>query len=480
MLADSRPETVVAAVRHGSTSGILHDGLADDAACLALLEAIAKSRVIAGAEGVIRGFATAVFDELRGSEPGALRVTRSSAEQSNTSIIYGGRLILKVFRRLEEGPNPDYEIGRYLTDQGTFDRIPRLAGAMEYSLQGAGASTLAMLQELIANQGDGWKSTLEELGRFYEQASMFRGSPEDLSADGRPLLELAEAEVPASVRDKIGIYLDSAATLGRRTGEMHLALAAETTDPAFAPEPFASADRERLLAGMREHAVHVFETLKASLPALTDNVVDRAALALSQRHRLIARFKDLERSDLQSVCIRIHGDYHLGQVLSVKNDFVLLDFEGEPARPLPERRAKQQAMKDVAGMLRSFSYAAYAGLLNYTDRRADEYDHLLPWATFWEKWTSAAFLRAYRETTAGAAFLPRDSAAVPATPGRIPAGQGSLRTELRIEQPSILGPHTAAGDPGVHRLLVRRASTDGGTVRWALLPRVRPGAPRSG
>jgi maltose alpha-D-glucosyltransferase/alpha-amylase len=409
VLTHAHPDAVVAAVRHSSGDGVLHDGLADDAACQALLELIGKGREIAGREGVIRAFPTAVFDELRGLAPDALKVGRSSAEQSNTSIMYGGRLTLKVFRRLEEGPNPDYEIGRYLTHQATFDRVPRLAGAMEYSCQGAGTSTLAMLQELVANQGDGWKSTLEELGRYYEQASLFRASPEDLSADGKSLLELAESETPASVRDKIGIYLDSAATLGRRTGEMHLALGAETGDPAFAPEPFTSSDLEELLAAMREHATRVFETLKASLPSLADNVVDRAALALSQRRRLIGRFRDLERADLQSVCIRIHGDYHLGQVLSVKNDFLLLGFEGDTARPLQERRAKQQALKDVASMLRSFSYAAYAGLLNYTDRRAEEYDQLLPWAIFWEKWTSVAFLRAYRETTPDAAFLPKDS-----------------------------------------------------------------------
>ena len=408
-LAHARPEVVVAAVRHSSGEGILHDALAGDAACVALLEAIGSSREIAGREGVVRGFPTGAFDELAGPEPGALKVARSSAEQSNTSIIYGGRLILKVFRRLEEGPNPDYEIGRYLAGQAAFDRVPRLAGGIERSSRGADSSTLAMLQEMIPNQGDGWKSTLEELGRYYERASLFRAVQEDLPADGAPLLELAEAEIPPDVRDTIGIYLDTAATLGRRTGEMHMALGAPSDDPAFAPEPFTPADRQKLLTAMRHHAAGVFETLKASLPSLPDNVVDRAALALSQRRRLIARFEDLERADLQNTCIRVHGDYHLGQVLSVNNDFVLLDFEGEPARSLEERRTKQQAMKDVAGMLRSFSYAAFAGLLNYTARRADEYERLLPWASFWEQWTAVAFLRAYRETTAGAAFLPADS-----------------------------------------------------------------------
>lgn len=408
-LAQAHPGAVVAALRHGSGVGVLYDGMTDDAACQALLESIANRREFACGEGVIRSFPTTVFDETRGSAQGPLKVARSSADKSNTSILYGGRLILKLFRRLEEGPNPYFETCRYLTEETTYDRIPRLAGGMEYAERaGAGASTLAVLQEWVANQGDGWKSTLEELGRYYEQASLVREEPEDLSTDGRSLVELADMEIPASARDRIGIYLDAAATLGRRTGEMHLALAAQTADPAFAPAPFAPSDAEKFLAALREHAARVFETLKASLPALADDVVDRAALVLSQRRRLIDRFRDLGQTDLKFVCIRLHGDYHLGQVLWVNNDFVLLGFEGESARPLEERRAKQPALKDVASMLRSFSYAVYAGLLNYTSRRAEEYDRLLPWAAFWEKWVSVAFLRAYLETTRGAAFLPGD------------------------------------------------------------------------
>ena len=405
-LAKAHPDAVVCAVRNGSGAGILHDGLADDSVCQALLEAIATGREFAGRLGVIRAFPAAAFEQVRGAASGPLKVTRSSAEQSNTSVLYGGRLILKLFRRLEEGPNPDFEIGRHLTERAGYERVPRLAGGIEYTRAGAGTFTLAMLQELIANQGDGWKSTLEELARYYEQVSLLRTSPEVLP-DGS-LVELASAEIPTAARERIGIYLDSAAMLGKRTGELHLAMALDSTNPAFAPEPFTAADLGQFLAGLRDHAAQVFATLKASLPALADDVVDRAAMVLARRRHLMDRFRDLERSGLEAARIRIHGDYHLGQVLWVEHDFVLLDFEGEPARPLRERRAKQPALKDVAGMLRSFSYAVYAGLLNYTTRRAEEYDRLLPWATFWEKWTSVAFLRAYQEATRGASFLPVD------------------------------------------------------------------------
>ncbi len=378
-LAQARPEVVVATVRHHSGTGVLHDALADDAACQALLESIEKRREFACREGVVRAFPTAAFEEARGPAEGPAE---------------GGA----QFRRAEQHLHPLWRPpdpqavpaagGR--SQPGFRDRplphrkgrvrprsAPRRRNRVRARRRAACPRSPWCRNWWPTRETDG-SPRLEDLGRYYEQAALFRASPEDLSADGRPLAELAEEEIPESARDKIGIYLDSAATLGRRTGEMHLALGAETTDPAFAPEPFTSGDLEKLLAALREHAARVFELLKASLPSLSDDIVDRAALALSQRRRLIDRFNSLERADLKAARIRIHGDYHLGQVLWVKNDFVLLDFEGEPARSLEERRAKQPALKDVAGMLRSFSYAAHAGLLNFTARRATSMTNCSP------------------------------------------------------------------------------------------------------
>ena len=190
---------------------------------------------------------------------------------------------------------------------------------------------------------------------------------------------------------------------------MHMALAVPTDNSAFQPEPLTTEDVRALTLALRDHAGSVFNALKASLSGLPDDVVDRAALTLGQRRRILDRFRGLEQIDPGMVRIRIHGDYHLGQVLWVKNDFVILDFEGEPARPLAERRQKQPALKDVAGMLRSFSYAAFASLLSFTTRHPEEYGSLERWAAFWEKWISAAFLRAYRQTAADAPFLPARS-----------------------------------------------------------------------
>jgi maltose alpha-D-glucosyltransferase/alpha-amylase len=345
---------------------------------------------------------------LRGTADAPLPPEPSSKEQSNTSLIYGDRLILKLFRRQQPGPNPESEIGRYLTEKAGFDGVPPFAGTIEYDGPG-GRSTLAVLQGLVANEGDGWTLTLEEMERFYENCARIP-VPEDI-AGNEPGDLIALSEQPASqhARDYVGIALDATARLGRRTAALHLALAMRSEDPAFAPEPLTSDDMQALLADLRESAAKVFDVLRDSVARLPDEMLDVAGLALGRRKQILDSFRNIRWRNLQGQRVRVHGDYHLGQVLRVRTDYVILDFEGEPARSLEERRAKQSPLKDVAGMLRSLAYAAYAGLINYTARRPEDFEKLEPWARLWERSAAAEFLRAYRETASGAAFLPSDA-----------------------------------------------------------------------
>jgi len=405
-LKHTAPQAIVAPVISGRNMGLLHDASFDDKACLELLAIIGNGAELAADGARIRGMAGEVFDRLAGPDLSSLAVRRGSAEQSNTSILYGDHLILKLFRRLESGVNPDAEIGRYLTECTNFDRVPPFAGSLDRETSNSDdPSTLALLQELVANEGDGWKWTIEELDRYFETCAPLP-LPESLSGELEDPLDLSEQAPSQLARDYLGIYLDSAATLGRRTAELHSALASPSRDPAFAPEPLTSKDMEILIDGLRQHASHVFDVLKDRVSWLADDVVEIAAAVLSRRRRVLDHFKILQGEDLPAQRIRIHGDYHLGQVLKVKSDFVILDFEGEPVRPLAERRSKQCALKDVAGMLRSFSYAAYASLINYTTRHPEDIARLEPWAQLWERSAAAQFLRAYRETTQGAAFVP--------------------------------------------------------------------------
>jgi len=409
-LRRTTPNAVVASVLSENASGVLHDGVFDDQMCLELLSLIQNDGKLKTRNGEVQALRGKALDAILRNVEAPVQVRRGSAEQSNTSIVYGDRFILKLFRRQSPGVNPDSEVSRYLTEKTTFDRIPPFAGSIDFQPDAdAEGSSLALLQGFVANEGDGWKWTLEEIDRYLESCAPLP-IPESLVSGLKPPLQISEHAPSQMARDHVGLYLDSADMLGRRTAEMHLALASPTDDPAFAPLPLTPEDLDSLLANLRDHATHVFDVLKERVSSLPDDVVEAAAAVLSRRRRILHHFKMPESSSIRTQRIRIHGDYHLGQVLKVRGDFVILDFEGEPARRLHERRSKQCPLKDVAGMLRSFSYAAYASLINYTTRRPEDFARLEPWAQLWERSVSAQFLRAYRETAHGAAFMPGDIA----------------------------------------------------------------------
>jgi maltose alpha-D-glucosyltransferase / alpha-amylase len=409
-LQRTSPNAIVAAIISGEGAGVLHDGVFDESTCQEWLSFIENEGELKSRHGSIRGLRGKVFRGLRGTSGAPLSVRRGSAEQTNTSILYGDRFILKVLRRQEAGINPDAEIGRYLTEEAHFAQVPPFAGSIEYQPSADGeSSTLATLQGFVANEGDGWKWTTEELDRYFETSAPLP-FPEELRAGIQDAVELSERPALPLARDHVGIYLDSAIVLGRRTAELHLALASATDDPALARELLTAGDIQALLADLRQHAAHVFDMLKERLPYLPDEAVEIAAAVLSRRTQILEHFDNLPPETFRTWRMRIHGDYHLGQVLKVKSDFVIIDFEGEPARPLLDRRAKQSPLKDVAGMLRSFSYAAYSSLIKFSTRHSTDLTSLESWAQLWVRCVAAEFLRAYRETAQGAGLLPVDPA----------------------------------------------------------------------
>jgi maltose alpha-D-glucosyltransferase/alpha-amylase len=315
----------------------ISDAVSDPATSQALLGLIEKETHLPTERGYIQGRRSTGF--IASAVSLAPRLVK--AEQSNSSIIFGDSLIMKLFRRQQPGENPDCEISRYLTEHTEFRRIPPFAGSIEY-YDGTGETyTLAMLQGLVRNEGDGWEWTLRQIAAGVSM-------------------------------------LDAAAILGRRTAEMHKALA------TFAPETLEQADLRKLGREMTERAMLTLARLDREVPS----------------QRALATYDRLKTLNPGSLRIRIHGDYHLGQVLRVPNDFVILDFEGEPTTSLAARRAKHSPLKDVAGMLRSFSYVSYTGLPNDEGRRRQ-----------WEQTVSGAFLGAYRKEAGNASFLPADEEA---------------------------------------------------------------------
>jgi maltose alpha-D-glucosyltransferase / alpha-amylase len=394
-LRESSPAQILATAGSSMRSGVLHDAMLRPGAPAALLEILTSGEELRTQKGVLRGLPGVSLSNLRGAQPLAARV--SSAEQSNTSAIFGDRLIMKIFRRQQPGPNPDVEIGRFLTETAGLHQVPPFGGSIEYRRGDAEPATLALLQGLVQNEGDGWQWTLDELERYYENTSSVKP----------PAAEPRSEHVPDAAREHAGIYLEAAAMLGRRTGEMHAALATGT-DPAFTPLTPSASELTAMREQLTDHAAAAFDALRSNLSRLPDDTVEWAALALSRRGALLARLRAAAGLQQPGLWTRIHGDYHLGQVLRSRGDFVILDFEGEPARTLAERRAKNSPLKDVAGMLRSFSYAAFAALTRYASRRPGDYEQLEAWARLWESSVSAEFLRAYGEATAGLPIVPQD------------------------------------------------------------------------
>jgi maltose alpha-D-glucosyltransferase/alpha-amylase len=401
------PGAAAARLRGKQAEGVLYGGLLGDTACAAMFRAIETGRRLPTRYAEIRAFTTAAFSELRGDEDPARQIRRGFGEQSNTSVLYGDRLMLKVCRRLETGRNPDLEVGLFLTGRAGFERVPKTAGAIEYDRGTGEPVTLALLHQFIPNQGTAWEYTVDELARYYETANAcaYDVTPE---VSGDSLLDLSEKEPPPMVMETMGTAIRAAAVIGRRTAEMHLALASDATDPAFAPEPLTSEDLAVLLAGLREQAASAFMALRQRLKDLSEDVWELGRVVLREGPSLVESFAAIQGETPAATKIRCHGDYHLGQLLRVENDFVIIDFEGEPDRTLAERRSKQSPLRDAAGMIRAFDYAAYAALFAYLKDRSEEFDRLMPWADVWRQWAAAAFLGAYRETAAGATFLPAD------------------------------------------------------------------------
>jgi maltose alpha-D-glucosyltransferase/alpha-amylase len=317
-----------------------------------------------------------------------------SAEQSNTSVTYGDRFILKFVRRPEEGLNPDLEIGSFLTERG-FEHVPAVGGHIEYRRGRGESTTLAILTGIVHNEGDAWMYTQDALRAFQEGVAARAPELPDGEIELASLLpdvsltELSRMEPPVVAYDTIGAYLESARQLGRRTAELHLALASDPDHPDFAPEPFSPLYLRSLYQSMRTQATRTFRTLRsvsADLPSVKS--------VLDLEPEILERFRRLLNSPITASRIRCHGDYHLGQVLWTGKDFVIIDFEGEPALPLGERRIKRSALTDVAGMLRSFDYAARHQLLGHPDEA-----RLSAAARDWVARNQAAFCAGYAEVS---------------------------------------------------------------------------------
>ncbi len=405
------PQAVVAHLKlggkDGDREGVIYDALFEQDFCNALLKAMARRRRFRGERGeLVASHTPMVFRKILGPVEETLESALLKGEQTNTSVVYGGRFKLKLFRRLEEGVSPELEIGRFLTEKEPFPNAPPVAGVLEYQRRRKGEPlTLGILHGYVQNEGDAWHYTLDSLSRYFEDVLVRPGIEAPLPLRGS-LLDLSNESISPVVAESIGTYLVSAQLMGQRTAELHLALASAVDDLNFVPEPFSVTYQRSLYHGMRSFALQVLQLLRQRLRYLPDEVKANAHRVLNLEDAIIERLQDVTRRKITGMRVRCHGDYHLGQVLYTGNDFVITDFEGEPARPLGERRIKRSPLRDVASMIRSFHYAAYAALRS-TVLRPEDLPRLQEWALAWYQWVSATFLKSYLEFMAGTPILPK-------------------------------------------------------------------------
>ena len=358
--------------------------------------------VLAGENGTLQASSTTAYETIVPSHGlGTPRVL--SAEQSNTSVAFGEQAILKLYRRLQPGVNPDWEIGRYLTSCG-FPHSPAVGGTIEYVRSGE-TTTVALLQAFVRNQGDAWAAMLKDLDGFLRRASTHTSPIDNEGATASSVWDLARSPLSEPGRELIGHSLEAAGCLGQRTAALHLVLAEAQDHPDFAPEALTLEYRQGRYQSMLQMWKQVARLLTQRLVDGTEK--QQAADLLAQESRLLAVFEtflDLQHGGQR---IRCHGDYHLGQVLWTGSDYVLTDFEGEPARPLHERRLKHSPLYDVAGMLRSFDYASWTALdkCGVEDTR----QKLESWVTYWSRRVRARFLGEYLIQVQDAPFWPPSS-----------------------------------------------------------------------
>ncbi len=379
----------LAKVRHGPRIGALMDAASDEDFARCVVTAMKCGAEHAGLGGTIRCEGT---ERLNTIEDFA-SVRPVAVEQSNISIILGEQVMLKVYRRIRYGEQPELEMARFLTEVAGFQNTPAYLGAVHHVPEEGEPAALASAFAFVLNQGDAWTVIVEALDRELDDFAV-----------------RSEGDGEAGARF-FGFPLDLAGILGRRTGEMHAALSTETDDPAFAAEPVTKRDVEQWVEDSLCDAREALDTLERVRANLPDSARAFAEPILDERLAILDGINALRGMEPAGSRIRIHGDYHLGQVLVAQADVMIIDFEGEPQRSLHERRAKSSPLRDVAGMLRSFDYAAWSTLDRYRSRHGEPSEAIRNHAFAWRDKAVQDFLAAYWTSVEGVATVPQDQRA---------------------------------------------------------------------
>jgi maltose alpha-D-glucosyltransferase / alpha-amylase len=409
-LLRDEPQRVIAevALAQEGQRGMLYDALGMRTFDLALLDLTVRRRRLKGWRGNVVAWRGPLLRSVSGDAATAWENALLKTAQRHSSVRYGEQLVLKLFRRLQWGLNPELEVGRFLTER-QFPYAPALAGALEYHRDDGERLSLASIHAWLTKVENGWDYTLGALDRYYERVLSLASEEQHVPTTVKPLVNLAREGLPTEVPELIGTYLESARLLGVRTAELHLVLASAPNDPEFAPEACTPFYQRSLYQTMRNNARHSLQKLREALNTLPAAGVAVATRVLEQEQAILKRFQELVALRVRAARIRCHGNYGLAEVLHTGKDFMVVDFEGHPALAASERRIKRLVLRDVTGMLCSFRYAAHTSLARQIELGrvpADKRDRLVDWTGCWRVWVSVAFLKGYLTTLEPSSLLP--------------------------------------------------------------------------
>lgn len=400
------PEALIAYLEIDGREGALIDGSYDKSVRDLFLRLISQKSKLKHKKGAIAGIPGKQLSRKLAKKELPLASRVLPADQSNTSVLYNNRFFFKLYRSPEEGVNPEMEILRTLTEHSGFRNLPAFAGALEYQADGGEKMGMGILVDYIPNEGNAWEFTQSAIDQFFDRIIEKK---DELMAGNYGVTGREEADNEL-MNDLLGsFFTDMVALMGKRTAEMHLALASVKNKKEFTEEPFSLLYQKSLYQSFRTLIKRTFSRLKTSRKKLTPQQAELADDILKNENVLLSTIKAaLERKKIHTTKIRVHGDYHLGQVLFTGKDFIIIDFEGEPARTMTARKLKQCPFKDVAGMLRSFHYSIYMGRVANESKMPQSTDFLKPWLEAWYKTVQDTFLKGYFETAGNASFIPHE------------------------------------------------------------------------
>jgi maltose alpha-D-glucosyltransferase/alpha-amylase len=385
---DRGPASVLAAVRRGKREGTLLDATAEPEFIKTLMAKIHANETVHKDGQKIEFRPTTAFAGV--PMPQINTVSAIEREQSNSSVIVDGKYVVKILRRVTPGIHPEIEVGRFLVDVAHFQNAPALLGTVELA-EDDSRTALAVVHEFIENQGDAWSVTSASLDRFIDEQRML------------PDEAVTETSETASMLQRMR-------QIGRRTAELHLALASRGDIPEFAPEAISAPDTAGWTDAAVARACNVLGLIEGGLKSFTEPATSLAERLLAYRDAVIGRIESGRNVVYAGMKIRHHGDFHLGQVLIARDDAYILDFEGEPRRALTERRGKQPPARDVAGFLRSIDYATSSAIHRSPNLTPEERAVLARRIRAWGENLATSYWDSYRKTLGDAALWPTDPA----------------------------------------------------------------------